>query len=300
MTEDGGPRAEAAPFRLPSFVRRLPQARVADFFAGSGLILVPHMDDEALGCGGTIALLPDKRDWQVLYATDGMGSPEPVLPWRDKITPDLGRIRQSEAMAALAVLGIPAQNVHFLDLPDGRLSRHRRQLYQAIARLVAEWQPDHLLVPFRFDRHPDHLALNHVATRLVDEGAFWGQITEYFVYHQWRMLPTKDVRAYIRPNLLRVVDVAAVAQQKRTALDCFKSQTTRFYPWQARPNLTPELLDEVSQSPEVFLRYNEKLAGTAVFSHNVPWIRIAHRLEPFLKKRKDRLVAWARRGIKRE
>jgi N-acetylglucosamine malate deacetylase 1 len=276
------------------------QVEVGEFFGGSGLIVVPHMDDEALGCGGTIALLPHKTKWHVVYATDGMGSPEPVLPKRDKISPDLGRIRQAEARAALAVLGMPTPNVHFLDLPDGRLSRHGQQLYQLIARLVAELQPDHLLVPFRFDRHPDHLALNQVATRLVNEGTFSGQMTEYFVYHQWRMLPTKDVRAYIRPELLAKVEVTAVAQQKRAALDCFKSQTTRFYPWQARPNLTPELLDEVSQSPELFLRYDKKLAGTAVFSHNVPWIRIAHRLEPFLKKRKDRLAAWWRRGIKRE
>ena len=272
------------------------QVEVADFFRGSGLILVPHMDDEALGCGATIALLPDKTNWYVVYATDGMGSPQPVLPWRDKISPDLGQIRQDEARAALAVLGIPASNIYFLNLPDGRLRQHQAALDKAIADLIIQHQPEHLLVPFRYDRHPDHLALNRSATRLVETGQYEGWLTEYFVYHYWRMLPTGDVRDYIRPELLAEVDGTAVAYQKRAALDCFKSQTTRFYPWQSRPNLTPELLDEVSQSPEVFLRYDEKLAGTAVFSHNVPWIRIAHRLEPWLKKRKDRLVAWVRRG----
>jgi LmbE family N-acetylglucosaminyl deacetylase len=283
MTRDGGARKE-----------------VADFFAGSGLILAPHMDDEVLGCGGTIALLPDKTNWHVLYATDGMGSPEPVLPWRDKISPDLGQIRQGEAQAALAVLGIPADNIYFLNLPDGRLRQHQSALEKAVTELVARLQPDHLLAPFRYDRHPDHLALNRAATRLMKMSLYQGCLTEYFVYHHWRMLPTGDVRDYIRPELLVEMDVTAVAPQIRAALDCFKSQTTRFYPWQARPNLTPELLDAVSQEPELFLRYDPVWPGTAVFDRAIPWIRIAHRLEPWLKKRKDRLVAWWRRGIKRE
>jgi LmbE family N-acetylglucosaminyl deacetylase len=270
---------------------------VADFFAGSGLILVPHMDDEALACGGTIALLPDKAAWHLVYFTDGLGSPEPVLPGRDTVSPDLGQIRQAEARSAMALLGIPPDNVHFLNLPDGRLSQHQVAVDEAVAYWVRQLQPDHLLVPFRYDRHPDHLALNRAAVRLARNGRWPGQISEYFVYYQWRLLPQGDVRRYIRPGLLHAVDITAVTPQKRAALDCYASQTTRFYPWQARPNLTAELLDAVSQAPEIFLRYDHGMAGTAVFSHAVPWIRLAHRLEPFLKKRKDRLVAWWRRGI---
>jgi LmbE family N-acetylglucosaminyl deacetylase len=268
---------------------------VRDTFTGSGMILVPHMDDEVLACGGTIALLPDKSVWHVVYATDGMGSPEPVLRGRDKISPDLGQIRQAEAQAAMALLGIPPDNVHFLNMPDGRLSHHQLAVEEAVAHWVSQLQPDHLFVPFRYDRHPDHLTLNQVAVRLAKNGSWPGQISEYFVYYRWRLLPQGDVRRYIRTGLLNEVDITAVAQQKRAALDCYTSQTTRFYPWQARPNLTPELLDEVSQAPEVFLHYDEKLAGTAVFSHAVSWIRFAHRLEPFLKKRKDQLVARWRR-----
>jgi LmbE family N-acetylglucosaminyl deacetylase len=272
----------------------------AEFFSGSGLIVAPHMDDEALGCGGMMALLPNQAAWHVAYATDGMGSPEPVLPWRDKISPDLGQIRQEEARTAVAHLGLPAAQTHFLNLPDGRLQRRQTELQEALAQLIAEIQPDHLLVPFRYDRHPDHLAVNGAATRLLASGRFRGALTEYFVYHYWRTLPTGDVRDYIWPELLRAVDVTAVAPQKRAALGCFKSQTTRFYPWQARPNLTPELLDKVSGEPELFLRYDPARPGAAVFSRGAAWIRLAHRLEPWLKKRKDRLVAWARRGIKHE
>lgn len=270
---------------------------VAEFFAGSGLVVVPHMDDEVLGCGGTLALLPDKAAWRVVYATDGMRSPEPVIPWLDKVPPDLGAIRQEEARAALSCLGLSPENAHFLNLPEGRLRRHLPALRRALVRLMADWQPDHVLVPFRYDRHPDHLALNHVLTEMVHDGTYNGQLTEYFVYYRWRLLPAGDVRCYIRPGLLYEVNITSVSGQKRAALDCFKSQTTCFYPWQARPNLTPALLEDVSRAPELFLPHDASWPGTAVFDRAVPWIRVAHRLEPFLKKRKDRLVAWARRGV---
>ena len=266
------------------------EVSVAGYFAGSGLVAAPHMDDEVLACGGTLALLPNKADWHVVYASDGRGSPEPVAPWRDKVADDLGAVRQEEARAAMSCLGIPEANLHFLDLPDGRLARHEAELGQAVSRLIADLQPDHVLVPFRYDRHSDHLALNRAVTRLAHSGAYKKALTEYFVYYRWRMLPGGDVRHYLRRNLVQKVAISAASSQKRAALGCFKSQTTRYYPWQVRPTLSAELLDEVCGEPELFLRYDPALPGAAIFARAVPWIRLAHRLEPFLKKRKDRLL----------
>jgi LmbE family N-acetylglucosaminyl deacetylase len=254
------------------------------------------MDDEVLACGGTLAQLPHKRSWHVAYASDGMASPEPIIAWRDYVSSDLGAVRRDEARNAMTSLGIPETNLHFFDLPDGRLQKHRATLRRMLDQLIATLQPEHVLVPFRYDRHPDHLALNHVLTDIVDHGSYDKALTEYFVYYRWRLLPEGDVRCYVRPELLYAVDVAPSSAAKRAALDDFKSQTTRFYAWQARPNLTPALLDNVSTEPEYFLRYDPGLPGPAIFSRAVPWIRIAHRLEPFLKKRKDRLLAWWQRG----
>ena len=39
------------------------------------------------------------------------------------------------------------------------------------------------------------------------------------------------------------------------------------------------------------------LAGTRVFAGPTVWIRMAHRLEPMLKKRKDQAVALLKRGF---
>jgi hypothetical protein len=95
-------------------------------------------------------------------------------------------------------------------------------------------------------------------------------------------MPKRDIRRYIKPNVLFKLDTAGVAKQKRRSLDCFTSQTTIYYPWMTRPILTPALLDEECQNPEYFLFAPASLSGTAVFSGPVLWIRLAHRLEPIL------------------
>jgi LmbE family N-acetylglucosaminyl deacetylase len=270
------------------------------FFDGRLLLTVPHQDDGVLACGGTIARLPDPKAVHVVYATDGSRSPEPVLPWGDRAGPDLVDVRADEAREAMTSLGVPVENVHFLALPDGALRGHATELSASLAELVARIRPNHVLTPFRYDRHTDHLALNRAVTTLEGEGKLGeAVVTEYFVYHYWRLLRRGDVRAYIRPGLLQQVEIEEVFRRKRGALDRFRSQTTRFYEWQTRPNLTPQLLDAVSREPEVFLRYDRRMPGARVFRGNVPWIRAAHRLEPVLKKRKDQAVALLKRAFVR-
>ena len=270
-----------------------------EIFKGVILIMAPHMDDEVLACGGTIAKLPQKERIHVIYATDGMKSPSPIVPWRDSISPDLGEVRMRESRAAMQILGVPGENTHFLDLPEAGLKKNMPALHRSLKELIGRVRPAHILMPFRYDRHPDHLAINHVITAGHRQGLYQAQLTEYFVYYRWRLLPTRDVRQYIQPQYLLEVDIQDVSAQKRTALDCFKSQTTKFYPWQTRPILTPILLDEVSQTPELFLQYDASTPGAAVFSKAVPWIRLVHRLEPFLQKWKYQVGAFLYRELQR-
>lgn len=266
-------------------------------FQGQILLVVPHMDDEVLACGGTIALLPQKERIHVVYATDGMRAPAPIVPWRDSISPDLGLVRMSESKVAMSYLGVPKENLRFLGLPESRLETYRQQLVDALAELIEQLDPAHILFPFRYDRHVDHLAVNHAVMAVAKADSHRRDLIEYFVYYQYRMLPKGDIRAYICPQHLLEIDINQVSTRKRAALEHFRSQTTRFYSWQTRPNLTPQLLDRVSQSPEFFLRYEVSSPGPAVFSQYATWIRLVHRLEPVLKKRKDQIVALWARGI---
>lgn len=275
-------------------------ARLGMAATGKLLVVAPHMDDEVLACGGLIASRPDPAGVHVVYATDGMKSPAPVVPWRDAISPDLGELRRRESIAAMALLGVPEANLHFLGLPEAELPRHFDALARSLQERIQALQPDCILVPFRYDRHPDHLAVNRAVTALKRSGATPAALLEYFVYHRWRLLPRGDVRSYLRPEHVLRLDIAGVAARKRAALDCFKTQTTRFYEWQTRPILQSALLDEECAAPEQFLRYDPALPGARVFTGWVAWIRIAHWLEPVLLRWKYRLKSWGLRALGRQ
>jgi LmbE family N-acetylglucosaminyl deacetylase len=264
-------------------------------FTGTVLIVAPHMDDEALACGGLLAQLPDPRRVHVVYATDGMRSPAPVVPLRDAITDDLGRRRQQESIAAMDILGVPANHLHFLGLPEGRLASHESNLARLLAEQLRDIAPDVILAPFRFDRHPDHLAVNRTVTAAVRSGAVRATLYEYFVYHRWRLLPGRDLRRYVREDQIVRVGIGHVATRKRAALDCFETQTTRFYPWQTRPILQPELIDEECSGAECYVHYDPTVPGAAIFVRGAAWIRIAHRLEPLLQRWKYRVTSWSQR-----
>jgi LmbE family N-acetylglucosaminyl deacetylase len=74
-------------------------------FRGVIVIAAPHMDDEILSCGGTIARLPDKDRVHCVYATDGSKSPAPIFPWLGAIASDLVTVWMREAKRALGILG---------------------------------------------------------------------------------------------------------------------------------------------------------------------------------------------------
>lgn len=244
------------------------------------------MDDEVLACGGLVASLPDPAQAFVVYATDGMRSPAPPFPSRERVPADLGAVRRRESVEAMGLLGVPAGNLRFLDLPESGLSRHLGRLRTGLLAAIEAARPDHVLVPFRFDRHTDHLAVNRVMTHALLDGKYHGTLAEYFVYHRWRLLPGRDLRGYIRPDQLLQVDMAPVAARKRAALACFRSQVTLFYPWQTRPILTAELLEDECRRPEQFLLHDPTLPGTRVFTSARAWIPVVHRVEPALQKAK--------------
>jgi len=262
-------------------------------FSGVVLVAAPHMDDEVLACGGSLAGLPDKDKVYVVYATDGKLSP---VRRAGAPSPELVAIREREAREALSVLGIPERNIRFLGLPDSHLRQHMEGLAQALAGLIGAVQPDQILLPFRFDRHPDHLALNQAAIQAAAQERSQAKMYEYFVYYRYRLLPGGDLRKFILPDLTIIIDTRAWSELKREALLRYRSQTTLFYPWQSRPILPPQRIDEVSRQPEIFLESNPGFPGASVFGKGRAWIRLVHAIEPQFKNGKERLFALLKAG----
>jgi LmbE family N-acetylglucosaminyl deacetylase len=164
------------------------------------LVLAPHPDDEAIACGGLIALhLRENRAVRVVVATDGGAQGNASL-------------RQDESRRGLSRLGENGQ-LAFLGFPDRALSD------DAAARLHEELQtfrPDLVLVPSPIEIHPDHYALARIFCELIqrDELLFAELATTRVAFY--------EVGQPLRPNAL--VDITEVAEKKWAAIAEHASQ----------------------------------------------------------------------------
>jgi len=89
------------------------------------LIMAPHPDDESLAAGGLIQrALKAGADVKILYLTNGEHNQLAFIVYakriviKQKALIGMGRLRQSEAQAAMKLLGVPEENLIFLGYPD--------------------------------------------------------------------------------------------------------------------------------------------------------------------------------------
>lgn len=255
---------------------------------GTVVIAIPHSDDELLGCGAAIASIRDRSRLHFVYVSDSSGSPAPPVG-PNPAAAELVRMREREARAVLASFDIPACNAHFLGFPDGKLNRYSRQIEDALEKICRDVGANTLLAPFRFDQHPDHLAVHRCARNLVRSGRVSATLFEYFVYFRFVLLPRKDIRRYIRSEYLTSVDNEAALTRKRAALDLYETQSRILFPWQTRPILDPAGLDALTRMPEFFFQADGTVRESQIFTAPVLFLRTVHALELRLKRLKDRI-----------
>lgn len=176
------------------------------------LVLAPHMDDEAIGCGGTLALHAQRgAQITVVFLTDGRnGSSEVAVMYgeeRERRQQELIQIRTSEARAALQRLG--ASRMVCLDAEDGALDQCEwaaEKLREVLLRL----QPEIVYLPFYLEEHPDHRAASRV---LLDAVAGTSLQFQCMGYEVWTPL---------FPNCLVRID--ATVELKKQAIQEYRSQ----------------------------------------------------------------------------
>src|SRR6266436_992524 len=152
--------------------------RAPTFTSKSRLMLIaPHPDDEALAC--SVILQKAVRATaaiRIVYVTDGDDNPWPQRAverrWRLSASDRKrwGKLRRSEALAALRVLDIGPADIQFLALPDQGLTdlllRDCNSALTRIAQVIDDWSPTDILAPALSDIHPDHNAVA-VMMRLI-------------------------------------------------------------------------------------------------------------------------------------
>ena len=183
------------------------------------LVLTPHMDDEVIGMGGTIALLSKAGyDVVVAYLTDGAGAYEGhVLEGEERAR--YSGIRKEEARRALGVLGVRRPPV-FLDFPDSRLDEFVPRAVDRVVELILETGAKVIYAPHPDEYHPDHRATNKIA-RLAAWKAMYlrGRWIEHlYEYEVW-----PPMRSFTD-----VVNITDYAELKREALEVYAKGSQRY------------------------------------------------------------------------
>lgn len=157
---------------------------------GRVLVLAPHIDDDVIGAGGSLrkhVLAGDEV--KIVYFADCTEE----------------RIREAEAAAD--VMGF--LNLEFLGFESKKLLQNA-DVSEKLARIIDHHNPDFVYLPSLFDRHNDHLALNHHLAALENKRRYKFTVCAYEV---WTALV---------PNL--VVNIGDTIEAKKEALSTYKSQ----------------------------------------------------------------------------
>ena len=161
------------------------------------LVIAPHQDDESIGCGGTVIKhVQNGGRLEIAFCTSG----------EEK--------RMYECKDASKILGSKIN--HFLQFDIRSLSKNTEQLSERFVELFNRIKPEIIFLPFMIDNHPDHIAISKAFIKAYNKKKIDAMI---YAYSVWITLI---------PNV--VVDISQQWEQKKQAINCYKTQTaTRDY-----------------------------------------------------------------------
>lgn len=123
------------------------------------LVLIPHPDDEVVGCAGTLLCHQQAGDTVAfLFVTDG-GRAASTLTSEQLLAQ-----RQAEAFAAANALAV--SELIWLDFPEG--AWQVAELVEVLRPLLTSFAPDVIYTPSRVDFHPAHHLVAHALAQALD------------------------------------------------------------------------------------------------------------------------------------
>jgi N-acetylglucosamine malate deacetylase 1 len=168
------------------------------------LVVAPHMDDEAIACGGTLLRhISIGSAVHVVFVSDSSaGIPD------KSIAATVTAQRKLEAHRSMEKLGHATMSM--LDFPDGSLGSHEAAITEKIAHELQSFRPDTVLVPFPADSHSDHMVCAVSTADALRKSRWDGTVLAYEV---WAPL---WATAY--------VNISDFAEQKRALIEVYESQ----------------------------------------------------------------------------
>ena len=202
-------RSGASPAPLGSAAAARPAAAVPPLALPAHprvVVFAPHPDDETVGLGGLLFRLAQAHaPLRVVFVTNGDGYRRALEQDFDVERPTdtdyvaLGELRQREALAALAHLGVARRDVRFLGFPDGGLAELWRahwlrthpytspytkessppdaegvgydgqDLTSIVSGILRDFGPTVVVMPHPYDTHLDHAHTSYFVTEALSE-----------------------------------------------------------------------------------------------------------------------------------
>lgn len=187
------------------------------------LIVAAHADDEALGCGGTIAHHCDRGDnVGILFLTDGISS-------RTETSSAALNRRQTGMKKAMRMLGV--RHYHCLDFPDNSLdSVPLLEIVRAVERFCGSWAAPTIVIT----HHPGDLNIDHQIAHRSVMTCFRPQPNKKL--SPWAILTFEVLSStgwfgvtaapYFQPNFFR--DISLTLQRKLDALHAYAEEMRKW------------------------------------------------------------------------
>ena len=170
------------------------------------LVLSPHPDDEALGCGGTLCKHVRAGDVvEAVFLTSGEQG------GHGRAADETRRIRVAEARRAAKILGI--KHIEFWGEPDGALHVTRR-LVDRLRTMLKESRPDIVYLPHDRETHPDHRAAGRLLRAALRDSQGRPMRPTIRMFEVWTPIQRLD----------EVVDISPYIQTKLRAIRAYRSQ----------------------------------------------------------------------------
>jgi len=184
------------------------------------LIVAPHPDDETFSCAGLIRL---KRaagvPVRILVLTDG----EAVGVGRCERPETVRTDRQRELLDACQRLGVKADSVRWLHLPDGKLPRSGQpgfdEAAQALLTEIKAFAPGEVYCPHWHDGHSDHIASNQLTHQAL---LLWSHPCGLLYYPVWMWYhASSGLRKRLDTSGAWPLDITTVLADKQRAMAAY-------------------------------------------------------------------------------
>jgi len=182
------------------------------------LIIAPHMDDEALGCGGTISrYVNEGHDVHVVFIAHRI--------YNHTFDNSTNEQERESALFAKEILGY--QKATFLDLNDERLDVCLQDIIIPLEKVVQNYSPEIVFLCHRGDNNQDHRAVFHAARVVLRPSAtpYIKKVLCYEVPSSTEQSPPFSEDAFI-PNVY--IDIDKTLPKKIEAIKKYQREGREF------------------------------------------------------------------------